>query len=115
MNAPTEYQTIEYHGKPAFVLVPWEQFARLRPYLEQSGSLRNSIPQAVVEANVLHDVPIIKAWREYLGLTQEQVAHKAGMKQPSLARIESGAVKPRNATLIKLSAVFGVNPALLEE
>lgn len=115
MNTPTEYQTIEYHGKPAFVLVPWEQFTRLRPYLEQSESLRNSIPQAVVEANVLHGMPIIKAWREHLGLTQEQVAHKIGMKQPSLARIESGATKPRNATLIKLSAVFGVNPALLEE
>jgi len=115
MTTPTEYQTIEYRGKPAFVLVPWEQFTRLRPYLDQNEALRNSIPQAVVEANVLHDVPIIKAWREHLGLTQEQVAQQVGMKQPSLARIETGAVKPRHSTLVKLSAVFGVNPSLLEE
>lgn len=115
MNIPTNYQTIDYHGKPAFVLVPWEQFSRIAPYLEQSEQQRNSIPQSVVEANLLHGVPIIKAWREYLKLTQEQVASQIGMKQPSLARIETGAVKPRKATLVKLAALFGVTPELLEE
>ena len=114
MSAHTEYQTIDYHGKPAFVLVPWEDFTRISPYLENAAALRETIPQAVVKANVLHDVPIIKAWREYLGLTQEQVAEKIGMKQPSLARIESGSVKPRHSTIIKLSTVLGVSPALLE-
>lgn len=31
MSAPTEYQAIFHDGKPAFVLVPPEDFERLRP------------------------------------------------------------------------------------
>lgn len=115
MKTPIEYQTIEHNGQPAFVLVPWEEFELVRPYLKRKSSLRTTIPHDVVEANVLHNVPIIKAWREYLGLTQAETAERAGMKQPALARIESGTVKPRHATLIRLSSVFGVSPALLEE
>lgn len=87
MNTPTDYQTIEYHEKPAFVLVPWNEYSRIRPYLEQSETKRNSIPQAVLEANVLNNTPIIKAWREHLGLTQVQVAQKTGIKQPSLVPV----------------------------
>ncbi|MEI6207343.1 MAG: helix-turn-helix transcriptional regulator [Desulfuromonadales bacterium] len=115
MNTHTDYQTIEYNGHPAFVLVPWEQFNLVRPYLEQSEIMVDTIPHAVVEANVLHGVPIIKAWREHLGMTQDEVAKKIGVKQPSLARIESGTVKPRHATIIKLSTIFGIKPSLLEE
>lgn len=79
------------------------------------NSLRTTVPHEVMEANLLHGVPIIKAWREHLGLPQEQLAKKTGMKQPALARIESGGVKPRHATIVKLSAVLGVAPSLLEE
>jgi transcriptional regulator with XRE-family HTH domain len=28
---------------------------------------------------------LIKAWREYLGLTQEELAAKAGIQQPEIA------------------------------
>jgi len=115
MKTPTDYQTIEYNGHPAFVLVPWEEFNMVRPYLKHKNVLRDTIPHEVVEANALHDVPIIKAWREHLGMTQEQLAEKAGMKQSALARLESGAIKPRTATLVKLSKAMGVKPSLLEE
>lgn len=115
MKTHTDYQTIDFQGKPVFVLVPWEEFNRVRPYLEQSDVLKDTVPHDIVEANVLHGVPIIKAWREHMGMTQEQLAEKIGVKQPSLARIESGTVKPRHSTIIKLSAVFGIKPSLLEE
>jgi DNA-binding XRE family transcriptional regulator len=36
-------------------------------------------------------------------LTQEQLAHKAGLRQPSLARIENGRVNPSIAMLSKLA------------
>lgn len=40
-------------------------------------------------------------------MTQEEVAQKAGIKQPSLARVESGGVMPSIRTLEKLANVFG--------
>ncbi len=115
MKTHTEYQTIDYNGHHAFVLVPWEQFKLVRPFLEHQNALRDTIPHEVVKANVIHDVPIIKAWREYLGMTQEQLAEKVNMKQSALARLESGSGKPRAATLIKLATAFGIKPELLEE
>ena len=113
MSVLTDYQIIEHNGAPAFVLVPYEQFNQLRPYLSYNKSLRDTIPHEVVEANLLHDVPIIKAWREYLGFTQEQLAEKSGMKQSALARIESGTVTPRYSTLVKLATAMELSPELL--
>lgn len=68
--------------------------------------------QAVVEAHVLNDVPMVKAWREHLGLTQQTVCNRAGLLQPALARIEAGS-KPRKATLEKLAAAMGPTVAQL--
>lgn len=113
MKEPIEYQIIEHDGMPAFVLVPYEHYRAIKPYLAQRKLLRDTIPHSVVEANIVHDVPIIKAWREHLGLTQTELAQKASMKQSALARIESGSVLPRHSTILKLSAAMGVNPELL--
>jgi hypothetical protein len=33
MKTPANYQKIEYQGQPAFVLVPWKDFERIRPLL----------------------------------------------------------------------------------
>jgi predicted transcriptional regulator len=55
--------------------------------------LHEGIPQAIVEANVIHGVSMIRAWREHLGLTQAEVAARANMKQPALARLERGGRK----------------------
>lgn len=114
MKAPTEYQTIYHDGQPAFVLVPVADFERVRPLLERR-SVRDAIPQAVVEAHVLHDMPLIRAWREYLGLTQEDVAQQAHMQQPALARLERGDSTPRKATLTKLAKAMGLSVEQLAE
>ena len=107
MNARIDFQTIlGRNGKPEFFVVPAVAFERIRPLLE-AQMLRDSVPQAVVEAHVLHDVPMVKAWREHLGMTQQEVCDRAGMMQPALARIEAGN-KPRRATLDKLAAAMGL-------
>jgi transcriptional regulator with XRE-family HTH domain len=48
-----------------------------------------------------------RAWREHLGLTQQEVCDRAGLLQPALARIEAGS-KPRKATHDKLAAAMGI-------
>lgn len=108
MNTPTDYQTIYHDGAPAFVLVPVADFERIRPLLEHSA-VRDTIPQAVVEAHVLRDIPLVRAWREHLGLTQQDVAERADMQQSALARLEGNQDStPRDATLNRLAEAMGL-------
>jgi ribosome-binding protein aMBF1 (putative translation factor) len=108
MSALTEYQTIEHCGHPAFVLVPWEEFNRIRPLLEVEKARSTGIPQAVVEAYVLHDVPLIRAWREELGLTQEDLAARLSISQAAVAKFEHPNAHPRSATLKKIATALGI-------
>lgn len=50
----------------------------------------------------------VRAWREYLGLTQEAVTMKAGITQAALSQIESGSHKIRKATREKLAQAMGI-------
>ncbi len=112
LTKPAEqYQTIDYNGKPAFVVVPIEDFERIQPMMER----REAIPNVVVKANVLGGVPMIKAWREHIGMTQEVLAERAGMKQPALARLESGEHTPRASTLQRLADAMGITIEALKE
>jgi len=52
---------------------------------------------------------LLRAWREYLGLTQAEVAEKAGITQSALSQMENGESKLRKATRIKLAAAMGIN------
>lgn len=48
----------------------------------------------------------LKEWREYRQLTQVQAAELAGMSQPVLARLESGARKYDASHLVKLAVAY---------
>ncbi|MDP2752638.1 MAG: helix-turn-helix transcriptional regulator [Rhodocyclaceae bacterium] len=52
--------------------------------------------------------PNLRAWREYLGLTQAEVAERAGITQAALFQMESGEVKLRKATREKLAKAMGL-------
>jgi transcriptional regulator with XRE-family HTH domain len=63
---------------------------------------------------VLNDIPLIRAWREHLGLTQEELSAKAGMAQSALARLERGTSKPRTATFAALANAMGLTVTQLQ-
>ncbi len=104
MNELTNVQIIEQNGKPAFAVLPWDTYEAILPALKA----RQGIPQQVLELSFNRDISIIAAWREYLGLSQSAVAAAAGMKQPSLARIEKGEGKPRRSTLERLATAMNL-------
>ena len=107
MSTHTDPQTIIQNGKPAFAVIPWSEYQKL--ILKQADDSDPDVwfPNEVVKANVRGET-LVKAWREYFNLTQNELAEKAGMKQSALARIESGNSKPRKATLKKIAAAFGI-------
>lgn len=107
MKEHINHQVIEQDGKPAFAVISWSDFEKLTgPVQVEEDGL---IPHDIVERHTLYDVPLVKCWREYLGLTQSELAAKSGIPQPSIARIESGAVvNIRQLTLEKMAKAMNL-------
>lgn len=106
-------QIIEQGGKPAFAVIPWDEYQSLVERVESDES-DVWFPHEVVKANVRGD-SLIKAWREHLGMTQGELAAKAGIKQPALARMEKPDANPRNSSLAKLADAMGITIEQLME
>ena len=109
MNARIDFQTIlGADGKPAFVVVPYNEFRRMA-----GGFTPGTIPNTVV--NAMFDGPMssTRAWREYLRLTQAEVAARMGVTQAAFAQMEA-AKRPRKATLQKVADALGLELAQLE-
>jgi transcriptional regulator with XRE-family HTH domain len=51
----------------------------------------------------------IKEWRERRGLTQEQLAHKAGISRGYLARLETARQDPKLSTLEKVAKALKID------
>lgn len=106
MKLPTDIQIInDAEGNPAFVVIPYAQYVaqKMQPDL---------IPHEVVSRMVDRATPV-RAWREYLNLTQEEVAKRMGISQPAFAQQEAVA-KPRKTTREKIAAAFGISSEQLE-
>lgn len=108
-------QLIERDGKPEWAILPYEEYLKLleqaemlediRDYDAAKAELENGkdelIPSEVVEALLDGENPI-KVWREYRGLTQQQLADTAGISKPYLSQIETA---KRKGTMDILSAI----------
>ena len=105
-NAPTDVQIINGpDGKPAFVVIPYAQYVAQR----HNDDL---IPHEVV-SRIVDGASPIRAWREYLDLTQDEIAKRLGISQPAYAQQEA-ATKPRKATREKIAVAFGIKADQLE-
>ena len=104
MKALTNYQTINNaDGKPAFVVMPYADFLQI-PDAIRPGM----IPNAVVGKRIMDEVSMLQAWREYLMLTQSEMAERMGITQAGYAQIEA-AKRPRKATLEKAAIALGIS------
>jgi transcriptional regulator with XRE-family HTH domain len=70
------------------------------------------MPQPISEAaQILGDR--IKDRRTKLALSQEEVAHLAGMNVSNYGKIERGLGNPNFHTLVRIAAVLGIDPGAL--
>ncbi|RXZ38461.1 XRE family transcriptional regulator [Oxalobacteraceae bacterium CAVE-383] len=107
MNAPTNIQMINGpDGKPAFVVLPYEEFIR------NYGHERDLIPHDVVSRTVDGATPV-RAWREYLGLTQMEVASRLDIAQPTYAKQEASNTL-RKSSREKIAIALGITAAQLD-
>ena len=108
MSTHTNHQILTHNGKPAFAVVPYAEYLRL---MERTGTRPDeevTLPHEVVKMSTLGGLSLIRAWREHLGLTQEEVARRMGITQPAYAKLEGGKTQPRIATCKRLAAAMGV-------
>jgi antitoxin component HigA of HigAB toxin-antitoxin module len=114
----SDVQVIEKDGKPAFYVLPAALWDKVRDAVEDAEDAAAyaqavaeddgvRIPLAVVQAT-LDGVHVVRAWREYRGLSQQALAAAAGVSKPFISQIESGARAGTVATLKKLAAALGV-------
>lgn len=115
-------QIIEKNGQPEWAVVPYEEYQRLvaeaemlqdiRDYDEAKLALASGaeelIPSEVTYALLDGENPI-RVWREYRGLTQQQVADEAGISKPYLSQLESGQRKGTAEVLAAVARALNVS------
>jgi DNA-binding XRE family transcriptional regulator len=109
MSTPTEAVHIlrDTNGTPIFAVLPFAQYQAL------TGKQDTGIPADVAEKAVLHDISAARAWREYLGITQEAVARKLGMAQSSYSELENRKTI-RKSSREKIANALGILPEQLD-
>jgi DNA-binding XRE family transcriptional regulator len=110
-------QIIRKGGKPAFVVIPIEEWRRIEATLEDRADAATvraflqapseTFPDEVVAA-ILEGTRPIKAMREHRGLTQAALARAAGTSPVYLSQIERGNRHCGRVLLAKLSRALGV-------
>lgn len=121
MNAQLDVQIIEKDGKPEWAIIPYEVYQRLleeaemlqdiRDYDEAKAAIDHGvelIPGEVTYAILDGENPI-RVWREYRGMTQQQVADKAGISKPYLSQLESGQRKGTTEVLMVIAKALNVS------
>jgi DNA-binding XRE family transcriptional regulator len=118
-------QIIERNGKPEWAVLPYEEYLKLIEQVELLEDIRDFdeinaaikrgeeelIPAEVVNA-ILDGKSPIKVWREYRGLTQQQLADMVGISKPYLSQLETG---KRTGTTEVLSAIAEALNVSLEQ
>jgi DNA-binding XRE family transcriptional regulator len=68
---------------------------------------QEAVPIAVADALLAGQSPI-RVWREYRGLTQEQLAMAAGIRRAYVAQLEAGRCRGSTAVLARIAGALGV-------
>lgn len=109
MKTLTNIQYIEQNGKPVFAVIPYDEYLKLIP------SEDVTIPHEVVGLVIKKGMNLVKAWRKYLGLTQSDIAKKAGITQAALSQMEKTENTLRTATLEKLAKAMNLTVEQLKD
>ena len=116
------FETIERNGQK-FVLVPIERYPHVLEDLEMLEDIRDfeevkaldeeTFPSEVVDRLVLDNENPIKVFREYRGLTQEQLADKTGIQPSDLATMETGQKSGSAETLKAIAEALNLDVDLI--
>lgn len=102
------YPTIITEGKVTDVIVPVEEFLRMESAIGEITENDSFVPLEVGHAVALGTNPI-RAWREHLNLTQDQLGKRMGKTAAAVSRLENPDRKPHIATLQEIATALQIN------
>jgi DNA-binding XRE family transcriptional regulator len=114
-------QVIEKNGRPEWAVIPYEVYQRLVEQAEMVQDIRayDEAKKAIEQGEeliasevtyaILDGENPIRVWREYRGLTQQQLAEIAGISVPYLSQIESGKRKGSAKVLRAIAEGLGLS------
>lgn len=111
MSGHTEVQIIRQGGRPAFAVVPYDQWLAL------TGKKRDEdvyIPHEVVGLQ-LHGNSLIAAWRKHRKLSQKALGEMLGVTQAAVAQMEKGGANLQDKTLERLAEALDATVEQLTE
>lgn len=114
-------QVIERDGKPEWAVLPYDVYVQLVEEAEMLQDIRDYdnvktaieqgkeelIPGEIAFALLDGENPI-KVWREYRGMTQQQLAEKVDISTPYLSQIETGKRTGTSEILLAIARVLEV-------
>ena len=121
MNA--QVQIIERDGQPEYAVVPIETYRRLLALAEDMEDIRaydramaeidrgedEVLPTEVAERLLSGETHPLRIWREYRGLTQQQLAQAVGVGKSYISQIEAGKKQAAVGVLRTLSRTLAVD------
>ncbi len=114
-------QIIQRNGKPEWAVIPYEVYLQLVEQAEMLQDVQDYdavkatlergeeelIPSEVVYA-ILDGANPVKVWRDYRGMTQQELAEKAGISVPYLSQLETGKRKGSLGAMNAIAKALGV-------
>ena len=118
-----QVQIIERDGQPEYAVVPIETYRRLLALAEDMEDIRaydrammeidrgedEILPAELAERLLSGDTRSLRIWREYRGLTQQQLGDAAGVGKSYISQIEAGRKQPTVAVLQALARALAVD------
>ena len=108
---------LEKDGKPAFAILPFDEYQTLLDAQEELNDIRDSnvilkdaerIPSDVVNA-LLDGLNPIKIWRKHRGINQKSLAEMVGIRPAYLSQIETGERDGSVQVLRKIASALKVD------
>ncbi|MBN4075272.1 MAG: transcriptional regulator [SAR86 cluster bacterium] len=110
MNRHTNIQIIEQDGKPAFAVVPYDEWEKLI----NDPKKADTIPHDVMGFIIKDGVSPIDAWRRYKKITQTELGSKmGGLSQSAISQLLKSD-RPQKKTLERAAKALNINPKQLK-
>jgi DNA-binding XRE family transcriptional regulator len=114
-------QIIEKDGRPEFAVISYEDYQYFLELLEDEADAHVvaefheaytagrefMVPDEIIRRELAGESSI-KLWREHRGLTQQELADRAGISKPYLSQIETGKRQGTVDTLAALARALDV-------
>lgn len=102
-----KYDLLHIQGKP-YVLVPLHDYRGM-----VSGGQNKQLPDEILDALTARQESPVKILRKYHGLTQADLANRAGISRPYLTEIETGKKDGSIRAMKSLAEVLDVSVGAL--